>query len=152
MISRVRKVKWGFVHWIIGFDVIVQEDTREIRMRNKGWYFGMFDRGIIGGRVRELGWCRLEFNVNVEQFYTIYTGMHRKLELDFWHFNNNTRFEARNYEESTKIYLFKNKDLTKSLKVMLKLDTMLNSFVQYIYIGICEKLWMKEVMQRVALG
>lgn len=60
--------------------------------------------------------------------------MHRKLELDFWHFNNNTRFEARNYEESTKIYLFKNKDLTKSLKVMLKLDTMLNSFVQYIYI------------------
>lgn len=52
-------------------------------------------------------------------------------------------------------YLFKNKDLTKRLKVMLKLlDIMLNSFVQYIYIyiGICEKLWMKEVMQRVALG
>lgn len=78
--------------------------------------------------------------------------MHRKLELDFWHFNNNTRFEARNYE-STKNYLFENKDLTKRLKVMLKLlDIMLNSFVQYIYIGICEKLWMKEVMQRVALG
>lgn len=42
-------------------------------------------------------------------------------------------------------YLFKNKDLTKRLKVMLKLlDIMLNSFVQYIYIYIYRD--MRKVM------